>query len=188
MEWRIVDGHRVMWDVISDAPMSTEHANARFLVKELAGSGWALFLDGDVLVRANIGELFDGLRPEFAAYCVKHDYCGVPGWKMDNQIQTAYRRKNWSSVLVINASHEANKVLTVDLINSLPGRDLHRLCWLSDDLIGSLDPAWNFLVGHSSPDVDPKLVHFTDGVPDMPGWENQPWADEWRAERLAWAL
>src|SRR5258708_4147626 len=43
----------IMWDVVSDAPMSTQHANARFLVPHLAGSGWALFMDGDMLVRTN---------------------------------------------------------------------------------------------------------------------------------------
>src|SRR3954462_845347 len=36
----------VMWDVVSDAPMATQHACARFLVPYLAKSGWALFVDG----------------------------------------------------------------------------------------------------------------------------------------------
>src|SRR5690348_8701195 len=51
----------VMWDNISEAPMATEHACARFLVPHLARSGWALFMDGDVLVRSNICRVFDGL-------------------------------------------------------------------------------------------------------------------------------
>jgi hypothetical protein len=177
----------VMWDVISNAPMSTEHANARFLVHHLAGSGWALFVDGDVLFRGNVSRLFESLSPEYAVYCVKHRHEPQPGFKMDHQIQTRYARKNWSSVMAINCDHPANKALTVDLINSVPGRDLHRFCWLEDDLIGELSPEWNFLVGHTHAPVNPKIVHFTDGCPDMQGYDDVAFADEWRQELHRWA-
>lgn len=181
---RRVDGELAsMFDVISDAPMSTEHANARFLVPHLAGSGWALFMDGDMLARADIAPVFDGLDPAKAVYCVKHQHDVEVGVKMDGQIQTPYARKNWSSFMIFNCDHPANEALTVELINTAPGRDLHRFCWLADDLIGELSPEWNYLVGVSEAAVDPKVVHFTLGVPDMKGWEDQPYADEWRAER-----
>lgn len=175
---------RILWDVISDAPMSTEHACARFLAPHLAGEGWCLFMDGDVLVRADLATLFDGLDPAMAAYCVKHEHDPAPGpkmadTKMDGQIQTAYPRKNWSSVMAINCDHPANRALTLELVNSAPGRDLHALCWLDDGLIGALDPAWNHLVGVSPPADEVKIAHFTLGVPDMTGWEEQPFADEW---------
>jgi len=107
--------------------------------------------------------------------------------KMDNQIQTRYARKNWSSVMMFNLDHPGNRRLNPHLVNSLPGRDLHRMCWLDDDEIGALGPEWNFLVGHTDPSVDPKIVHFTDGTPCMPGYENVPFADEWRGERNRWA-
>ncbi len=171
-----------LWDVISDAPMSTEHANARFLTKELAGSGWALFMDGDMLVRGDLAPLFEQLDPAKAVYCVQHRHEPVEGQKMDGQIQTRYARKNWSSFMMMNCDHPANAALTLDLVNSAPGRDLHRFCWLEDDLIGELPQTYNFLVGHTSGVDDPIVVHFTDGVPDMPGYENQPYADEWRGE------
>jgi hypothetical protein len=100
---------------------------------------------------------------------------------MDGQIQTAYARKNWSSVCVFNCDHPANRALTVDLVNTLPGRDLHRFCWLADNEIGALDPKWNWLAGHSDAAIDPAIVHFTDGVPSMPGYEDAPFADEWFA-------
>src|SRR5262245_60132130 len=58
-----------LWDVISDAPMSTEHAIARFLVPQLAREGWAMFCDGDVLFRADLGEL--ELDPRCALMCVQ---------------------------------------------------------------------------------------------------------------------
>lgn len=184
IEWRksVVD-RPIMWDTLSDAPMSTEHANARFLVPHLAQHGWALFMDGDILVRADLGPLFDSLDPKYAAYCVKHDHVPTTSTKMDGQRQTLYARKNWSSFLFFNCDHEANKALTLDVINTLPGRDLHRLFWLEDELIGELGHEWNFLVGYTSPHIDPKVVHFTNGLPDMPGYENVPYADEWRAER-----
>jgi hypothetical protein len=176
-----------MWDVISDAPMSTEHANARFLVPHLAHHGWALFVDGDVLARANLVRVFDGLDKGKAVYCVQHQYEPINSSKMDGQVQTIYSRKNWSSFMIFNCDHPANKALTLDLINTTPGRDLHRFCWLEDTDIGALDPSWNFLVGHTDPAIEPNVVHFTDGVPNMPGYETVPYSDEWRAELSRWA-
>ena len=198
----------VMWDVISDAPMSTQHANARFLVPHLARqaarikvesiggdtnylkgpTGWALFMDGDMLLRDNLTRVFDGLDPSKAVYCVKHNHKPPIGLKMDGQHQTQYARKNWSSFMLFNCEHEANNELTIDAINMLPGRDLHRFCWLDDSEIGELDPKWNFLVGHSDPAIDPVNVHFTSGTPDMYGYESVAYADEWRAELARWAV
>ena len=174
----------VMWDILSKAPMSTQHANARFLVPHLAGSGWAMFTDGDVLFRASIGHLFDSLSTHYAVYCVKHNHVPNTDVKMDGQVQTQYSRKNWSSVMVFNCNHPANKRLTLDMINSLPGRDLHRFCWLEDDEIGELTPEWNYLVGYTKNVDNPKIVHFTEGTPDMPGYEKCEYADEWYAELM----
>lgn len=106
---------------------------------------------------------------------------------MDGQEQTRYARKNWSSVMLFNLAHTSNQNLTVDLVNSVPGRDLHRFCWLQDDEIGELEPEWNFLVGHTDPSINPKIVHFTEGTPNLPGYENVPFADEWMMERNRWA-
>lgn len=188
MEWRMSAADRpIMWDVISGAPMSTQHANARFLVPHLAVSGWALFMDGDMLCRANLARMFDELRSEFAVYCVMHQHEPAGSIKMDGQVQTEYGRKNWSSFTVYNCDHHANRGLTLELINTVPGRDLHRFCWLKDEEIGELGAEWNFLVGHSRTNINPKVVHFTDGVPDMPGFESVPYADDWRTELERWA-
>lgn len=184
MEFR--DGRMI--DVLSirddyDGSISTQHANARFLTPHLAKTGWALFMDGsDMMLRGDLAQVFEGLDESKAAYCVQHEHKPPKGLKMDGQLQTAYARKNWSSFMIFNCDHEATKALTLDAINILPGRDLHRLCWLDDSEIGALDPKWNFLVGHSDPKIDPVVVHFTSGTPDMPGYENVPYADEWRAE------
>lgn len=177
----------VMWDVVSDAPMSTQHACARFFVPMLAKKGWALFTDGDVLFRSNVGKLFAQLDKSKAVYCVHHRHEPNYTVKMDGQTQTKYRRKNWSSVIAFNCDHPANKALTLDVLNNTPGRDLHALFWLADCDIGELDVSWNWLAGHSDSEVVPDIVHFTDGVPNMPGYENVPYADEWFRWRDDWA-
>ena len=177
----------VMWDVVSDAPQSTDHANARFFVPMLAKTGWALFCDGDVMFRGNVCRLFEQLDSSKAAYCVWHKHEPKDGVKMDGQIQTSYGRKNWTSVIAWNCDHEANRALTLDVLNNTPGRDLHRLFWLADCDIGELDPAWNYLVGHSDPDMSATIAHFTSGTPDMDGYEYQKYADEWRIARDDWA-
>lgn len=181
-----------MWCPISEAPISTEFANSRFLTPILAAEGLALFMDSDMLVRTDLSRLFDmceAQKDKYAMWCVKHDHVPENSTKMDNQAQTRYPRKNWSSVMVFNCDHEANKALTLDMVNSVPGRELHRFCWLGkdDDLIGELDVSYNWLVGHSPEGVEPRIVHYTDGVPSMPGYENSPYADEWWAELWGWA-
>jgi len=177
-----------LWDDISGAPMSTEFAISRFLVPHLAESGWAIFMDSDMLIRSDLFRLFDACQSDKAVMVVKHNYVPRETTKMDGQAQTQYPRKNWSSVIAFNCDHVANKALTVDLINTLPGRDLHRFCWLDDGEIGELDQSWNWLVGHSDTDIVPDIVHFTEGLPNMSGYEDSEYADEWWAELTRWAV
>lgn len=176
-----------LWDVISDAPCSTEFSISRFATPMLAKAGWALFMDCDVLVRTSLTELFAQADPTKAVMVVKHAFDPPEGDKMNGQAQLRYDRKNWSSICLWNVGHAANRALTVEMLNTAPGRDLHGFKWLDDDLIGELDPKWNWLVGHSDPTIDPAICHFTAGVPSMPGYERQPFADEWRAELADWA-
>ena len=180
------DGHVKIVDLLSSRPdydgaISTEFANSRFFVPHLAKTGWALFMDCDMLVRTDLAKLFDSLDPKFAVYCVKHDYQSHIGLKMDGQVNSRYHRKNWSSMVAFNCDHEANQSLPLEMVNTLPGRDLHRFCWLDDAEIGELAAGWNFLVGESEPIENPKIVHHTLGAPCMPGYENAPYADEWRS-------
>jgi hypothetical protein len=172
-----------LWDVISEAPMSTEFAISRFLTPILAKQGWALFADCDVLVRSNLNELRKFFDHKKAVLCVKHIHRPPETQKMDGQPQVAYARKNWSSVMLFNCDHPSNKKLTVEMINTLPGRDLHRFCWLEDDEIGELPPEWNYLVGYTMlAGQIPKIAHFTEGGPWLPKYGNVEFADEWRAE------
>ncbi|HXF89590.1 MAG TPA: glycosyltransferase [Xanthobacteraceae bacterium] len=185
-------GASQLWDDISDAAMSTEFAISRFLTPVLAKaachSGWAMFLDSDILARADIDEIFAAADPTKAVMCVKHEFVPATAVKMDGQLQQPYARKNWSSVMLFNLAHPANRALTVNMINSVPGRDLHRFCWLGDDDIGGLHPKWNYLVGHTllPEGVEPALVHFTEGGPWFAGYADVEYAEEWRAARTAW--
>lgn len=169
--------------------MSTEFAISRFLVPAIAQMGWAVFMDCDVLVRTNVARLFPDLDERYAVYCVKHRHQPAQGVKMDGQVQAQYGRKNWSSMMVFNCNHPANIALDLDMVNSLPGRDLHRFCWLKDEEIGELPPEWNYLVGetHLPEGVQPKIVHHTNGSPCMPGYEDTEYAYEWREELARWA-
>lgn len=185
-----------LYDRISAAPMSTEFAISRFLVPHLAGrDGWALFADCDVMFRCDPAEIFDMADKRFAVQCVKHTHLptdaamieavnrGLPvadGVKMDGQTQQFYSRKNWSSVVLWNLGHRANRKLTLDMVNALPGRDLHALCWLDDSEIGELPADCNHLVNVNARNPSARVVHFTEGVPSMKGYESCEFADEWR--------
>lgn len=168
--------------------MSTEFAISRFLTPILAQSGLALFVDCDTLAMQNVARIFDLVQPDKAVMCVKHEHNPTETVKMDGQVQTRYSRKNWSSVMLFNCDHPSNRKLTLEMINSLPGRDLHRFCWLEDHEIGELPPQWNYLVGHTElPEgVDPAIVHFTDGIPSMDGYENVEYAGEYFRSRECW--
>lgn len=172
-----------------DGAMSTEFAISRFLVPFLAGSGMALFVDADVMARVNVDRLFEWAetQPRKAVWCVQHNHAPTTATKMDGQPQAAYGRKNWSSVVLWNCNHPATQALTPELVNSLPGRDLHQFRFLKDEDIGALEPEWNHLVGEVEPNPAAKLVHFTLGCPSMRGYETCEFADEWRAELTHWA-
>lgn len=168
------------WDVISEAPMATGHAIARFFVPMLCDfQGWALFTDGDVLFRRDIAELVALADDRYAVQVVPHEQLPESSLKMEGQTQTVYRRKNWSSVMLWNCAHPAHRALP-DLVNTVPGRNLHRFCWLADEELGFLPPEWNVLIGEED-HPDPAIAHFTLGVPDMPGYEHQPFAEDWYA-------
>jgi lipopolysaccharide biosynthesis glycosyltransferase len=178
-----------LYDEISEHTMATEFAISRFLVPHLSQYGWALFMDCDMLVRDDLGKLFEIAEnnPQAAIMCVKHNYDPTEVRKMDNQVQSRYARKNWSSVCMFNCDHPTNKALTVEYVNSKPGRDLHRFCWVPDEQIIGLDEAYNWIPGHSPSDINPKIVHFSEGGPWFTGYENIAYADEWRHHLHKWA-
>lgn len=171
-----------LWDHVSQAPMATEFACSRFLTPLLAQTGWALFVDCDVVFLADVAELFaiaDRYTDRYAVMCVQHGHLTHEGLKMDGQPQLPYARKNWSSVMLFNCDHPANRGLTLQAVNQWPGRDLHRFGWLQDEFIGALPPEWNWLVGVQPRPAAPKLAHFTLGGPWLSAWEPREHDDLW---------
>lgn len=165
-----------------DPLSSTEFSFTRFLTPYLAGyEGWAIFVDCDFLFRRDIAGILDYLDPSKALCCVKHDYTPPETTKMDGQQQTQYRRKNWSSFMLINCGHEQVRRLTPAVVNEESGLYLHRFNWLTDDVIGALPLTWNYLEGwHSKADCDdPIAVHFTRGGPWFENYQDVEYGKEW---------
>lgn len=174
------DRRGVIYDLPSNAPCATDFAISRFLVPHLAQTGFVLFVDCDVVFLADVAELFEQADPNKAVMVVKHQQ-GGGGTKMDGQAQLAYPRKNWSSVVLFNCDHPANRRLSVQDVNERPGRDLHAFYWLADSEIGSLTCDWNWLVGVQEKPLRPKLAHFTLGGPWLPTWPGAEHDELWTA-------
>ena len=129
--------------------------------------------------REDIYDIFKELDPKYAIQCVQHNHVPKETEKMDGQVQTVYNRKNWSSFFAINADHPSNGKLTLEMVNTIPGRDLHAFCWLADDEIGALTPGWNWLVNVQERPQHLHNAHLTLGGPWFPDWKAQPHDDLW---------
>lgn len=158
---------RQIFDFNSNAPQATEFAISRFFVPLLAHSGWCLFADSDVVFCEDPLELMVSADSSKALHVVKHAHIEAEGIKMRGQQQTSYRRKLWSSVILWNCDHPANKRLNLTTLNQWPGRDLHAFSWLHDSEIGSLPSEANWLVNIQPKPARPIVAHFTEGTPDM---------------------
>lgn len=170
------NGH---WHDSRDGQHSTEFSYTRYLVPALCQwKGWALFCDADFLWRADVARLYALRREEYAAMVVKHRHNPPEASKMWGEEQRRYARKNWSSLILWNCSHEANAPLTPEAVNASARGWLHGFRWLVDDVVGGFPEAWNWLEGWS--EGEPNAVHFTRGTPEIPGYENIAYAHEWR--------
>jgi len=172
-----------LWCPVSNAPMSTEFAISRFCVPFIQTEGWALYADCDVLCLADIVDLFAMADDRYAVMVVKRDYQPTSIVKMDNQVQTSYARKLWSSVIFWNTSHPAHLRLTRERIEKWPGRDLHAFRWLGDEEIGELPQEWNHLVDINQ--GEGKLLHYTLGGAWLSDWRRRPSDELWLAEQAA---
>lgn len=181
--WGVAGDTGNFYDRRDGKPFSTEFAFTRFLVPYLSGyEGWSMFADADMVFRADVAELFALKDDKYAVMVVKHDFHPTEKEKMDGCVQQRYWRKNWSSVILFNNSHEYNKKLTPAVVNSWPGQWLHAFSWLKDEHIGELPAEWNFLVGHTQNVRYPKILHFTDGGPWFDHMKNVPYAQIWVSE------
>lgn len=185
----LTEGPTGNWiDLIDGRPFSTEFSHTRFLVPHLMNyKGWALFMDSDMIFLSNIKKLFALCNNDYAVMCVKHRHKPKDGTvKMDGRQQLSYHRKNWSSFVLFNCGHPANRHLTPEKVNYMKGSDLHAFTWLKDYEIGELPVTYNYISGvsprlpadHGMPDV----LHFTEGGPWFDECQDVPYAGTWTDE------
>jgi hypothetical protein len=167
-----------------DPKQSNEFSFSRFLVPYLCGyEGWGLFMDCDMMFRADVKELWDLRDSTKSVQVVKHDYTPKNQTKFLGAIQYPYPRKNWSSVMLFNAGHIDCQRLTPALVNNGDALMLHRMHWTSDECIGELPPQWNHLVGEYPYREDAKNVHWTVGGPYFREYSKADYHEEWFSMR-----
>ena len=186
----VIDEEGQYWDELDGKPFSTEFSHSRFAIQEYAKtiqkqSGWTMFVDCDFLFRRPVKNLFDLIDDKYAVMCVKFDWQPRSTVKMDNKIQTSYPKKLWSSLMLWNLDHPANKKMGYIILNNAYGIDFHTFTWLEDDnLIGTIPDEWNYVPGVSLSNKDPHAVHFSEGGPWFKGYESVEFAYEWRDENV----
>ena len=145
----------------------TNFSFARFAIPELAGyRGKALYLDADMLVFRDIGELWDipldgatvAIQEELPDHAVAHAKAGAPA-----------KRVKQCSVMLIDCARARWDVHRI--VAGLDGEYsyeelMHQLCILPESEVRYAVPfAWNSLEHF---DRDTRLIHYTD-------METQPW-------------
>lgn len=174
-------------DTLIDRPREPEQSNeftfTRWLVPYLCHySGYAIFMDCDMLVMDDIAKLWALRSPNYAVQCVKHNHVPNEETKFLGMLQTAYEKKNWASMMIFN--NAMCRKLTPYYINNATRLELHQFGWLGDDsLIGELPERWNHLV-----DVQPykqavSNVHYTLGGPYFDEYQDCYYNREWFDER-----
>ena len=157
----------------------------RFLVPYLCDfTGHAIFIDGDMIVRGDIAELWAMRNSSVDVQVVKHDYKTRMPVKYLGSKNEDYPRKNWSSVILWNCNSFPNRKLTPDFVQHATGSELHRFSWLEDHRIGELPPEWNWLPDEYGPNADAKLLHYTLGTPCFQEFADTPQGNEWHRERI----
>ena len=157
----------------------------RFLVPHLMGfKGWAIFIDGDMIVRDDIMKLWNLREVDKDVMVVKHDYQTCMPVKYLGAKNENYPRKNWSSVILWNCNSFPNRQLTPEFVQKSSGSFLHRFSWLDDDRIGELPPEWNWLPDEYGPNLNAKLLHYTLGTPCFQEFADTPQGNEWHRERI----
>jgi lipopolysaccharide biosynthesis glycosyltransferase len=164
-----------------DPLQSTDSAFTRWLVPYLQDyTGWALYMDSDMMVRKDLKDLWDLKNDHKTIMVVKHKNNYKDTTKFNNNIQTIYPRKNWSSLMLFNCSK--CRYLSLDYVNSASGLDLHTFKNINKEDIGSLPIHWNYLVGLNRFE-DPAIVHWTLGGPWFKDFKDAEYSKEWLSVR-----
>lgn len=148
----------------------TPFTYSRFLVPYLCEwSGAALFLDADMVLNGDICELFDLFDDRYAIMVRKQGQA----------------RFEWASLMLFNCAHPENRTLTPERLDGGDVNGLHGIEWCAPEAIGDLPQEWNFCVGYDAitPETkEPKLLHYTQGVPMWPETKDCALAQYWATE------
>jgi lipopolysaccharide biosynthesis glycosyltransferase len=138
----------------------TQFTYSRYLVPYLCNyEGIAAFFDADMLVQGDVAELFSLIDPQ----------CGV-------SVAKDKPRFEWPSLMLFN---NANcRRLSLAMIEKRVPQHLEE--W-SDYGIGTLPPEWNYCVGYNHEAIEPKLIHYTAGIPIWPETKDCKFSDLWHA-------
>jgi lipopolysaccharide biosynthesis glycosyltransferase len=162
-----------------DPLASTQFTYTRFLVPYLCNyKGKAIFMDNDMVCLGDVKELDDLDMANMALRVVKHDYKPTNTVKMYGAKQTAYPRKNWSSLMIMNCAKL--KLWKKKVVETQTGAYLHRFQDIPNESIGDIPKTWNTL---DWMDEHTKLIHYTNGGPWFDEYKNHPHADVWYAAR-----
>lgn len=159
---------------------ATDFSISRFLTPYLCGyEGWAVFSDCDMIVQDDPAKLWARRDDKYAVMVAKKEHKPKNSTKFLGQPQSCYEKKNWSAVMLMNCAKCTE--LTPESVNSESGMYLHQFKWLEGDhLIGNIPQGWNHLVGYDDPKVTgTELVHYTEGTPCLPGYEDCDFSDLW---------
>ena len=160
---------------------SNEFIYSRFLAPYLMNfKGWVLFLDGDMVCKSDLKELWDQRNEKYAVQVVKHDYKTRMSKKYFGNVNENYPRKNWSSVIVWNCSHPKNRQLDPLFVSDKDGAFLHRFNWLDDEEIGDLPKSWNWLAIEYPEKENLNLIHYTLGTPCFKEYSETSLSKHWK--------
>ena len=160
-------------------PFSVQFSHTRFLTPIVAKydgvTDWALFTDCDWLWLDDIHKLLQEADSSKTVMVVPHRFEPDKSTKMDGQVQSRYKRKMWSALMLWNL--KSNKLPTVEMVNEASGNHLHTFGWLNDSDIGYLSESWHWIPNYSpttevavqaeqqNRPVPVNAVHFTYGPP-----------------------
>jgi lipopolysaccharide biosynthesis glycosyltransferase len=159
---------------------------SRFLVPHLMKfNSWAIFIDGDMILRDDIAKLWALREMDKDVVVVKHEYKTRMIEKYLGSKNEDYPRKNWSSVILWNCGSYPNRCLTPNFVMAATGADLHRFTWIKDERIGELPAEWNWLDVEYDYNPAAKLVHYTLGTPCFHEFADRgDFSNEWHRERI----
>lgn len=174
---------------------------SRFLVPHLMDfKGRAIFADAcDMLMLGDVADLDALFDPTYAVQVVKHPtyesqharkYVGT---EMECE-QSNYGRKNWASLMLVNAEHAAWRVMTPEWlgcteeqaietgVKATNALELLQFSDFSPEEIGQLPAEWNVLIDEGQPREGAKLLHWTAGIPTFKHYRNARASKDWFAE------